>query len=119
MQGCGGQARPGKTRSVETRKLRNVLTFQGAAENGLFDIAESSGGKLEAYSLRPGGVLAEERGLLGAAASSFLPTVRVDHLAKAFIKVCLNGAEKQILENVDINEIGGLEAALQVNSFAL
>ena len=47
-----------------------------------------------------------------------LPTVRADHLGKAFIKVCLWGAEKKILENVDINEIGGLEESLAVNSLA-
>lgn len=55
---------------------------------------------------------------MGAGASSFLPAVRVDVLAKAFVKVCLKGADTDVLENADINDIGDLESKLLINSFA-
>jgi len=98
---------------AQTRKIK------GAAETGLFDIASLTSGTFEAYALRPGGVLTEASGLMGAGVSSFMPTVRVDNLGKAFIEVCLEGADKHVLENRDINIIGGLEESLQVNSFSL
>ena len=87
----------------DSRKLK------GAAEKGLFDVAEGSqeimGHKcFEVLSLRPGGVLAKSESAGTLLWEATVPSVTVDRLAKCAIRTVLEGSgepNKKILENVD------------------
>ena len=87
----------------ESRKIK------GAAEKGLFDVAEHSdeimGHKcMEVLSLRPGQILNKSEAIGTLLWEATIPSVTVDRLAKCAIRTVMEGSgeeKKRILENVD------------------
>jgi len=87
----------------DSRKLK------GAAEKGLFDIAEASEEVMghrcfEVLSLRPGGVLKKSEAIGTLLWEATVPSVTVDRLARCAVKTVMEGsgdAKKKILENKD------------------
>ena len=88
---------------ADTRKIK------GAAEKGLFDIADSSAEVqskkcFEVIALRPGGVIAGGDAMSTLITEAVVPCIAVDRLAKCAIKMALQGTgfpTKRILENKD------------------
>lgn len=83
--------------------------IKGAAEKGIFDIADNSvmvGEKrcFEAIALRPGTVLAGGDAVTTLLSEAVVPVIGVDRLAKCAIKMALEGtgySDKRVLENKD------------------
>ena len=82
--------------------------LKGAAETGLFDIADESkevDGKksFEVVALRPGSVLAKGEALSTIIAQGTMPCIAVDQLANRAIRIVLDGDDegRRVLENRD------------------
>jgi hypothetical protein len=88
---------------AESRKIK------GAAEKGIFDIADNSElieGKrcFEAIALRAGGVLPPGDSVSNLFSESVMPYISVDRLARCSIKMVMEGTgypDKRIFENKD------------------
>ena len=79
-----------------------INAAQGQVENELLAHAQKHQKSFEAYIMRPGLVLAKETNFKDLI-RSMAPSVRVDRLAGLMVKTALDGADKQIFENSDIN----------------
>ena len=91
-------------------KFRCLLTnIKGAAEKGLFEVADNSEelqGKrcLEVIALRAGGVIQKGDAISTLMTEAMVPCIAVDRLAKTAIKMVMEGTGhegKRILENKD------------------
>ena len=51
-------------------------------------------------------MIAEKAGLVGTLTGAFVPSIRVNTLALAFLKLCGDGAPKEILENDEVFQLG-------------
>jgi len=81
--------------------MKDTRRIKGEVENGLIAIAEKHPG-FKTYIMRPGGIIAEDAGVVMAVVGALIPSVRVNALAAVMADVGINGGEQQTLENSDI-----------------
>ncbi|KAI9843832.1 MAG: hypothetical protein M1837_006093 [Sclerophora amabilis] len=74
---------------------------KGQNENELFQIAEEEP-KFDVYSVRPGGVTPVQRRIIDKIVSPIFPTIRLDELGVAMVKICKSGSEKHVIENSEL-----------------
>jgi hypothetical protein len=67
-------------------------------EQGLCEIAETSK-HFDVYCARPSGVLPPDAGLAAKLSGKLYGAIEADQLAKAFVRVVLEGYEERIIEN--------------------
>ncbi|KAL9610211.1 MAG: hypothetical protein Q9204_009095, partial [Flavoplaca sp. TL-2023a] len=81
--------------------MRDYRRIRGEAENGLLAHAETNRDAFEICIMRPGTVLGKEMGLLNMV-KGLGPSVKVDKLAGAMVRIALDGVGKQIIEKSEI-----------------
>ncbi len=73
---------------------------QGQVEQGLCEIADADAAKRFAvYCARPSGILPPDAGVSAKLAGKLYGAIDVDQLAKAFVRVVLEGHKERIIEN--------------------
>jgi hypothetical protein len=69
-------------------------------EKELCGLADADASKrFVVYNGRPSGILPADAGLAARATGKLYGAINVDHLAKAFIRVVLEGYKERIIEN--------------------
>jgi hypothetical protein len=75
-----------------------IRLFKGQVEKGLCELADANKDRLEVIIARPGGTLAKGGGRLKAAAAKLAGFIAVDHLAKDFVRLAVEGHSERIIE---------------------
>jgi hypothetical protein len=90
--------------TICTLGIRTRLTpSQGQVEQGLCEIADADQTKrFFVYCARPSGILPPDAGLASKLAGKLYEAIDVDHLAKAFIRVLLEGHKERIIESNEL-----------------
>lgn len=89
--------------------------LKGEGENIVIEASKTSK-NLDAYILRPGGVLSVRSGLggfLSGAVQALAPMIAVDRLAAAAVQLAVHGNEKKIVENAQLVSLGKESLAVQ------
>ena len=69
-------------------------------EQGLCEVADADPAKrFVVYCARPSGILPADAGFAARAAGKLYGAIDVDHLAKAFVRILLEGHKERIIEN--------------------
>ncbi|KAJ9642086.1 hypothetical protein H2204_002455 [Knufia peltigerae] len=85
----------------DTRKIK------GSVERGLLDIAEANPNVFAATMLRPGGVIPDDKEVLGTIGGlMMIPVVKVSQLAKALVRVCVEPPDARVVPNKEIRRLG-------------
>ncbi|KAI2615059.1 hypothetical protein GGR54DRAFT_307215 [Hypoxylon sp. NC1633] len=78
--------------------LKDTRLIKGQAEKALCDLADANKDRLEVWAVRPGGIVKKHAGLMNALTAYTSGFITVDHLAKATLKIVLDGHADRILE---------------------
>ncbi|KAK4237205.1 hypothetical protein C8A03DRAFT_44927 [Achaetomium macrosporum] len=80
--------------------LADTRRIKGQVEQGLCEIADGDSTKrFVVYCVRPSGILPPDAGLALRLSGKLYGAIEVDHLAKAFIRILLEGYRERIVEN--------------------
>ncbi|KAL7624584.1 hypothetical protein AAE478_006151 [Parahypoxylon ruwenzoriense] len=79
--------------------LKDTRRIKGEVEKGLCDLADANKDRFQVWAVRPGGIVKNHAGLMNLLTISSSGFIAVDHLAKAMLKVALDGYEKRIIES--------------------
>ncbi|KAL2017737.1 hypothetical protein VTK56DRAFT_1707 [Thermocarpiscus australiensis] len=86
--------------------MADTRRIKGQAEQGLCEIADADSTKrFVVYCARPSGILPADAGLAARLAGKLFDAIDVDRLAKAFIRVLLEGYNERIIENNALLEL--------------
>ncbi|KAI0837411.1 hypothetical protein F5Y06DRAFT_271637 [Hypoxylon sp. FL0890] len=78
----------------DTRKIK------GQAEKGLCDLADANKDKFEVWAVRPNGVVKKHGALI-----NMLGLIGVDQLARAMLKIVVDGHKDRIIESNELSKI--------------
>ncbi|KAI1403325.1 hypothetical protein F4819DRAFT_231387 [Hypoxylon fuscum] len=78
--------------------MKDTRRIKGQVEKGLCDLADANKDNFEVWAVRPGGIVKKHAGLMNALTVNTSGFIEVDHLAKAMLKIALEGHADRILE---------------------
>ncbi|OTA65357.1 hypothetical protein K449DRAFT_463472 [Hypoxylon sp. EC38] len=84
---------------ADTRKIK------GQVEKGLCDLADANKDKFEVWAVRPGGILKKHAGIINLLTANTSGFIGVDQLAKAMLKIVVNGYKDRIIETNELLRI--------------
>ncbi|KAI1471521.1 uncharacterized protein F4812DRAFT_414377 [Daldinia caldariorum] len=87
------------------KMMKDTRLIKGQVEKGLSDIAESNKDKFEVWAMRPGGIVRKYAGLINALTAYTSGFIAVDQLAKAMLKIVVNGHANRIIESNELLKI--------------
>jgi hypothetical protein len=73
--------------------------LKGQVEKALCELADANKDRLEVVIARPGGILAKDSSRFKAAAAKMVGFIAVDHLARDFIRLAVDGHPERIIES--------------------
>lgn len=83
--------------------MKNAIArAQGETEKALSDLADSNPDTLEAWSVRPSGVIAHDANPLLKIGGKLFAAITADQLARAMVKIALEGHKGGIIENSEL-----------------
>ncbi|KAF3071064.1 hypothetical protein GL218_00887 [Daldinia childiae] len=87
------------------KMMRDTRLIKGQVEKGLFDIAEANKDTFDVWAVRPGGIVKKYAGVINALTANTSGFIAVDHLARAMLKIALNGHANRIIEANELLKI--------------
>ncbi|KAI1381201.1 hypothetical protein F4677DRAFT_119348 [Hypoxylon crocopeplum] len=78
--------------------MKDTRRIKGKTEKSLCDLADANEDKFEVWAVRPGGIVKRHAGLMNALTVNTSGFITLDHLAKAVVKVVLDGHADRIIE---------------------
>ncbi|KAI0131429.1 hypothetical protein F4814DRAFT_405987 [Daldinia grandis] len=91
--------------SKNLKMMKDTRLIKGQVEKGLFDIAEANKDTFEVWAVRPGGIVKKYAGLINTLTANTSGFIAVDHLARAMLKIALNGHANRIVEANELLKI--------------
>ncbi|KAI6088769.1 hypothetical protein F4821DRAFT_232923 [Hypoxylon rubiginosum] len=81
------------------RMMQDTRRIKGQVEKGLCDIADANKEKFEVWAVRPGGIVKKHANIMNLLTANTSGIIEVDHLAKAMLKIVLDGHTDRIVES--------------------
>lgn len=80
--------------------MHPLIPSQGQVERGLCEMADADKtGRFIVYCARPSGILPADAGVATRLSGKLYAAIEVDRLAKAFIRILMEGNKERIIEN--------------------
>ncbi|KAI4859145.1 hypothetical protein F4820DRAFT_440684 [Hypoxylon rubiginosum] len=80
------------------KAMKDTRRIKGQVEKGLCDLADANKEKFEVWAVRPGGIVKKHASLMNTLTANTIGVIDVDHLAKAMLKIVLDGHADRIVE---------------------
>ncbi|KAI0182102.1 hypothetical protein GGR52DRAFT_67504 [Hypoxylon sp. FL1284] len=81
------------------KMMEDTRKIKGQVEKGLCDIADANKEKFEVWAVRPGGIIKKYANLMNLLTVNTVGIIEVDNLAKAMLKITLDGHADRIIES--------------------
>ncbi|KAI1098036.1 hypothetical protein F4804DRAFT_325857 [Jackrogersella minutella] len=78
--------------------MQDTRRIKGQVEKGLCDLADANRDKFEVWAVRPGGIVKRGAGLANLLTAHSTGFIEVDRLAKAMLKIVVDGHKDRIIE---------------------
>ncbi|KAI1417905.1 hypothetical protein F5Y13DRAFT_150023 [Hypoxylon sp. FL1857] len=87
------------------KMLADTRKIKGQVEKGLCDLADTNKERFEVWAVRPSGILKKHAGLINLLTANALCFIEVDRLARAMLRIVVNGHKDRIIEARELLKI--------------